>query len=76
MGKDNLINLTLSDALMEFLNQMSEKTGVNHSDLIRSSIAGWMEVETEYAARERELKELKRKRLPNGAVAVPSGPPI
>jgi predicted DNA-binding protein len=64
MGKDNLIDLTLSDAQMEFLNQMSEKTGVNHSDLIRWLIAKWMEVETKYVARERELKELKRKRLP------------
>jgi hypothetical protein len=41
------IELTLSDALMDFLNRMLEKTDMNHSDLIGWLIAKWMRDQTE-----------------------------
>jgi hypothetical protein len=47
------IDLTLSDALMDFLNRMSEKTGMGHSDLTCSLIARWMRDQTERDVRGR-----------------------
>src|ERR1022692_4048741 len=53
-GKE--IELTVSDALMDFLNRMSEKTGMNHSDLICWLIAWWMRDQTERDVRREKVR--------------------
>jgi hypothetical protein len=50
------IELTMSDALMDFLNRMSEKTGMNHSDLICWLIAWWMRDQTERDVRREKVR--------------------